>query len=497
MSTRTDSISTAEAPPPRFDFPTWLPSMFVKELRQGLRTRGFVGSMVGFQVIMVISFVWAFATHIFGDTQALQTVNGFFWGILGVMLLGITPLRAMAGLRQEIDAKTLDLLMLTELTAWRIVLGKWTSLLTQAALLVLALLPYGMVRYFFGSVDLVQDCMAVALMFLGCGILTALALWVSGLPKILRYGVPILFFFVFQFVGNPFFRIGRFSFSTGGSGSDWLDWTLVFDGLVVLVFFLVLAVRRIAPPAENHSPLARGLALLLLLPVVPLFNWGRTHDDAMFQMWFAVVALGLVSVIEISSLRIPMAVQVRAWWRRGAWGRWVGPLVLPGWPSAALFTAFWLTLAAIGARMGLIKFTAAGSMDMMWLFALLWTALVFPMLLLSFVPRVGRQAPLIYFIIQGLFGILCIMEGSSSVVEPANPLFEKFRWLFHVLPVSSFWLDTADMNTHPYISGRYFVGQFAMVVLVLGLVLWRMTFYWQWVRTQALLLRRDKTVAAE
>ena len=35
------------------DFPGWLPPMLVKELRQGLRTRGFVSTLVGFQAVKV------------------------------------------------------------------------------------------------------------------------------------------------------------------------------------------------------------------------------------------------------------------------------------------------------------------------------------------------------------------------------------------------------------------------------------------------------------
>ncbi len=499
MSTQTDTMNAA-SPPPRFDFPTWLPAMFVKELRQGLRTRGFVGSMVGFQVVMVIAFVWAFAANVFGESQALRTVNGFFWGILAVMLLVVMPLRAMAGLRQEIDAKTLDLLMLTHLTGWRIVLGKWTSLLAQAALLLLAVLPYGVVRYFFGAVDLVQDFYIIALMYMGCGLLTAVGLWVSGLPRILRIGIPLVLFFLSQGVfGNGFYRLryGLLSGSPSGLGSDWWVAVPIFDGILLLVFFLVLAVRRIAPPAENHSPMVRGLGLLTLLPVPLLYVWGSGSSPGEPQMWFAVLSLGVVSVIEISSLRLPMAVQVRTWWRRGWWGRLAGRFVLPGWPSAALFTLFWLALATVGARMGLIEFSAGDANGMTRVFMLLWTALVFPMLLLSFMPRIGRQAPLVYFIIQAVFGILCIMEGNTTQVSPVNPLVENLRWLLHVFPVTSFWLEAAAQEVHPYHPYRFMTGQAVVMALVFLAALWRMMFYWRWVRMQALTLRREKTVPAE
>ena len=78
----------ATAPTPRFDFPTWLPPMLVKELRQGLRTRGFVFSLIGLHVVLVIAFAWALVAQIFDRSSALDIVNGFYWTIT-VLLLGI------------------------------------------------------------------------------------------------------------------------------------------------------------------------------------------------------------------------------------------------------------------------------------------------------------------------------------------------------------------------------------------------------------------------
>lgn len=494
-STTTATMPVGE-PEPRFDFPTWLPPMFVKELRQGLRTRGFVGSMVGFQAVMVISFVWAFAVSILGDSAAQEIVSGFFWGVLGVMLLIVTPLRAMAGLRQEIDAKTLDLLVLTNLTSWRIVLGKWTSLLAQAGLLVLALLPYGLVRYFFGAVDLVQDCLGLVSLYFGCAIITAGALWVSGLPRFVRVLLPIVLVVMAQGVGGFMFggsMIGVSGVST--RAGDWFAALLaLFNGVLILLFFLVQAVRRIAPPAENHSPLVRGLALLALAPVPALFFFGPM-EGARVQLGFAVVVLLVVTLLEISCLAWPMGVHVRTWWRRRGWGGLAGRLVLPGWPSVTLFTTVWLALVAIGPLTGLIQLSAATPMQIVWLFALFWAGLVFPMVLLSFAPNIGRQSPLVYIILQASFGIMAIMQGNASPLK-LSVVARAFEWLVHVLPITSFWLQADGLTAHPQDNSRFFVGQAVMLAVVIALAVWRMTPYWRWVATQAAFVRKEtKTVA--
>ena len=63
----------------RQDFPAWLPAMVVKELRQGLRARGFVGVFVVFQLVMTVSFVWSFLLS-GDDSPASNGLDSFFWG---------------------------------------------------------------------------------------------------------------------------------------------------------------------------------------------------------------------------------------------------------------------------------------------------------------------------------------------------------------------------------------------------------------------------------
>src|SRR5687767_2409559 len=91
------------APPPASivprDFPAWLPPMLVKEPRQGLRTRGFVGTLVGFQLVMLVLTLIALGTQnatASGARAAGSAISaGLFWAILSVQLLIVTPSRAL------------------------------------------------------------------------------------------------------------------------------------------------------------------------------------------------------------------------------------------------------------------------------------------------------------------------------------------------------------------------------------------------------------------
>src|SRR4051812_3105752 len=269
-STALPSIVPPPLPVARGDFPTWLPAMLVKELRQGLRTRGFVGAFIIFQVIMALLMVGTVFGSMFGNSMSRSimatTITGFFWTLLGAQMLLSTPARALGTLQVELDSRALDLLVLTRLTAWRIVVGKWGSLMAQALLLLVAMLPYGIVRYFMGSVDLMQDARICAAMVAGCALLTSAGLACSGLPKLVRVFIPIAMIFGYQIIRPLMLVAGGRGMVGSPFGGSWMGrptdlWLWWVDGALVLGIFLVTAVRRIAPPAENHVAVTRALAL--------------------------------------------------------------------------------------------------------------------------------------------------------------------------------------------------------------------------------------------
>ena len=80
------------------DFPTWMPAVLVKELRQGLHTGGFVGMLLLFHAVMVVAMTTT-VVALPGATAAARAnaasiSDQFFWTLLGVMLLAVLPARA-------------------------------------------------------------------------------------------------------------------------------------------------------------------------------------------------------------------------------------------------------------------------------------------------------------------------------------------------------------------------------------------------------------------
>ncbi len=467
------------------EFPGWLPAMLVKELRQGLRAKGFVATFLIFHLVAVVVFWWTLEINsASGLRETFNWLNGVFWGLLNLMLLLVVPLRGLGGLRQEIEQRTLDLLMLTRMTAWRIVLGKWIALVAQAALFLAALLPYGVVRYFFGSVDLQDDLRQAAGMFGVSITIAAAALWVSALPKLFRILMPIGLFFAVQSMGMATVLMATVSGRTRAgvmrSPFQVMDLGAVAVIVLLLLTFLGLAVRRIAPPAENHSVSARLLALVVLLGAAVSSLVLRGFGGSNFMI-VGLLALMIVAAVELARDCLPMGSHWRWWHGRGKIRAALGRLFLPGWVSAGLFAAFGLGLLA------LLGFVLKGwqpprmsASEFAWWLVLAWQALVFPALLLSFLPTTStmRMGGTGYFVIQGLFATFSLLSANNAAGYFAGEgVARVLSALCEILPVSSFWLGANLMQKD--LTVPHLIGQGVVFATLLWLYLRQAQPYWR------------------
>lgn len=475
----------------RNDFASWLPAMLVKELRQGLRTRGFVGAFIAFQVLMAIAMMTVAAQSVNTNLPsargaAFTAANGFFWTLITVALVLVTPGRALGSLKLEMTSRTVDLLLLTQLSAWRIVTGKWLSLMAQAVLLLVSLLPYGIVRYFAGSVDLVSDAIQCATLLGGAALLTAAGLWGAGLGRLV--GIFGVVFGVFAFGnGSRFFAslsgggspFGALRLPPGGTGLVW------FDGALVLVFFLVAAVRNIAPPAENHTLLTRLLPVLALLPVPVVVLLSGPGSAAGGQLVFAGLFLLLVCATQLASYDLPMGVHFRAARKRTAGLRVFLRMTLPGWPSALLYTLF-VTMLWVGCAALL---PAPGKVSPIWVGVLALTALVTPCLVMAVAPRPARFGGSIYLVTLVTAGALTPLCFAFIAMAP------KLVWLkglVAMLPVSSLLMAFIEPDAA---SGAQVAIMGALPLAVVGVAWWQARPYWHYLGS--LERRHEAEVAGE
>ncbi len=164
------------------EFPDWLAPMVVKELRQGLRARWFVVPFVAVQVAAV-ALVWLeyMATKHPGTPFGSEEFgHQAFWGLVFLVLGGVLPLRLLTGLSSELAGDGGQMILLAGLSRWRIVMGKWLTQMVLGCLVLVSLVPYGLVRYFFGGVELVPNLTALAAALGLAAAMNALVLGASG-----------------------------------------------------------------------------------------------------------------------------------------------------------------------------------------------------------------------------------------------------------------------------------------------------------------------------
>lgn len=472
MSTQTETkVPAASATP---DYPSYLPPMLVKELRQLLRTRGFIAVLLGIHVLMIFVLLLLVIMEQLDSNSGYGITNGLFWSLMSLVLLIITPLRGGNSLNQEFQTKSIDLLLLTRLSANRIVLGKWGSLMATGSLFALSLLPYGMLRYFFGPGDMLGDACQLLAMATLSATLTAISVWGSSLARVSRILVPIIVVVTLQIVASR--NLGRvasgaFAGTTGPFGFSFAETLMLSACMVfVLLFALLQASRKLRPLAENDAPVARALPLIAF--GAGLLLWAFAKDHGVYR--FAFVFSLFVCAIELSQARKLLAVHWKPWAGRNVFQGLAGWCALPGFPSAAFFAAVLLGLFALAGLWPALRILGSSSSFAAnaWLMALAWQGLVFPGALMGCltVPQRNWNMGGMQFVIHGLMGILSLFAWNAPVMFVS--LKSSLLVLGGILPISSFWLGLPNLRQSG-VTTQLFLGQVIMMAGVAAMLWYR------------------------
>ncbi|MEZ5303653.1 MAG: ABC transporter permease [Verrucomicrobiales bacterium] len=153
------------------DFPERLSPMMVKEFRQGLRAKMFV---VPFLIIHLLT-AFIVSIEYLEMSAAPDPSSGYppryyysydpferifgpggitFYLMIGAMTAIFMPLAAYSAMQAEIGGRNAELLLLATVSRWRIVLGKWLVAASLTLLTFLSLVPYFLVRYLLGGLEL-------------------------------------------------------------------------------------------------------------------------------------------------------------------------------------------------------------------------------------------------------------------------------------------------------------------------------------------------------
>lgn len=323
------------------DFSDRLSPMLVKELRQGMRTNLFTAAFILLQVFMVLTLMMAAAFAGGGQDEG----GWFFWMLITVALLGIMPIRGFNALHRENQLNTMDLIQMTRLSAWRITWGKWLALSSQTMLLVIALLPYIVLRYYLGGINFVGELFLLVMITLTSLTLTAVTVGFSAFPSILLRGAVAvgLLFVIFSalVIVEELSSMGVTSlfdeiFSASTSSEFWWAWfATVVTMAYITYFFLDLGASRIAPESANHATRKRliGFGYVLLALGLPLVAPSIPSDFLVAMAILVLIAVWIDAITEKAAM-VPSI--YRPFRRKSLYRMWISFLT-PGWHTGVRF----------------------------------------------------------------------------------------------------------------------------------------------------------------
>ncbi len=359
----------------------WINPMVMKELRQGLAGRTFHLAFLLIHVAMAI-FLW------FGLLQ--PDMLGGMVGILGFFLLLIQPAGALNAVMTERRAGSLDLVGLTNLSPWQIVWGKFCARASITLLFFVSILPYVVLRYFAGGLDLVGDAVILAHMLFWSLVLIAVMTGFSAFESKFLRGLIILGMILGTFGGGQFVSsVTPPGGMGGGAVSPVVEWvnlilSYLVAGVVGLLMLLVGAVHLSALSGQLETRTRLICLALLAAGLLQLAYTEGPSDMPPLVIWAAVAHL-VVSFQGLTRPPSPDAVRLSPLAGTGGLGRMTGRLLHPGWPFAFLCLAVF-SAVAFG---GLCALADAASLPgLLWVVEL--PAMLFlPPLALSLLARRG------------------------------------------------------------------------------------------------------------
>ena len=429
------SASTS-APPalPANDFPDWLSPIVVKELRQGLKSKAFVAIATVLQGGMAFIFVLAALSGMTPGSGAVDTLSGFFWFMLSLPLMFFFPGRALQSVVEETKVQTLELVQMTRLRSLRIVFGKWLALSTQSLLLALAILPYFVLRYFFGGVNLTSDLLSLASLLALSLVLCAAGIAASTLKTGLRIVVVLIGSMALLVGGQLLAFMSAFGSSGPFRGFAWPDSpalsltsALVLLGCYVL-FFLLQAAGHLSTQTESYSAQKRQLALFstLLMLVAWILHETTRIDLRVFGLLTPLVLWTVAEALVESHDPTWSPVQRKR----------LPFLFRPGWASGLFFALGILALIFAGVFIGRKTMSEQDFLTLIMSYVIFIGGLLTPAWLLLYLPRI-RQRLLLYWLLQLLFGLLVLIALIVSF-KPGLSDSTVLAWL-SFLPPSAAW----------------------------------------------------------
>ncbi len=235
--------------------------ILVKEARQSLKSRQFI---ITFFLLLAASCFWTIfgvvinAPDVYYVPTGQSLMSGYYF-VLAIPLIGMVPLAAHRSLAAEIDDDTFEMLVITRLSAMRIVMGKLNSAMLQMMVYFAAIVPCLAFSYLLRGVSLPTIVMLIGIVFFAALLVTSFSLTLATLAPnragqtLALLGLIAVIIFA-EFLCAAFCLDGIL-YERVGNGIETMMFTAMFMsvGGSCIVMFVKAAAARIAPVTENRS----------------------------------------------------------------------------------------------------------------------------------------------------------------------------------------------------------------------------------------------------
>jgi len=264
------------------DLPERFGPMTVKELRQSLRRTSFVYPFVCIHIFATLAIYAEFQLGIGAGAGGLAAVFawdpdhvGPFWWVAMAVCGLLMPMAGFFLMPQETEEGNHELLLLTTLSRWQIVFGKFIMLWGLSALTFTSLLPYIIIRYFIGGIEWFHELASAGSVIGAAALVSAGAIAASGFGSLAsRLGVFVLYVFSALAGGGAGMIGGGMALNMSKtSGYAWLGNIFYhFSALSVVVCYSIigmLVARSRLRLATMNFELKPSAVLLIILGLAP------------------------------------------------------------------------------------------------------------------------------------------------------------------------------------------------------------------------------------
>ena len=342
-------------------FRDWLSDRFssimVKEARQALKSYQF---FITYSIVVVTVAIWT-AVMFFGDSGRFSQTNwedvsrNLFQGycvILGIPLCVIVPFSAFRSLAREYEDGTIQLISITTMKPYQIVLGKLSTAMLQMVIYLAVIAPCIALTYILDGISYPMIGLVLLIAVGGSIFLTILGLLLAGASRSYALGMGISVFFVLGlgllYIGwltmlNDMLRGYGFNANELLSDEGQLGtygFTAFFGSIAVLM--LTAAAAQISFDSDNRSTpirIAMLFQLTLFVAFLVMIEALIRRPEALFGMSLISTHFWLIVGCMLVSEKPGLSNRVQRKLPKSLVGRSFFSLLMPGPGRGYLFAA--------------------------------------------------------------------------------------------------------------------------------------------------------------